>query len=295
MLSFERAVEAVESALRAQANEQLVAPPRFNVPTPDGALVFTAGAETFREHVIGFRAYDTFHNELAGHEQLTAVFDARTGVFKGLVIGKALGALRTAAINAVAVKHMARQQVGLLGVLGTGFQAGYHLEAALAVRDPKRVVVYSPNPDHRKRFAERMTAKLGRPVEAAAEAKAAVREADVLLCCTASPTPVFDAAWLRPGVHVNTIGPKFHDAHELPLEAAEGCHCLATDSLAQVEGFSKPFFLEGTPQRGRLVELCQIVAGKRAGRTANTDQTLFCSVGLAGTEVVIANEALKHA
>jgi ornithine cyclodeaminase len=45
----------------------------------------------------------------------------------------------------------------------------------------------------------------------------------------------------------------------------------------------------------RLVELSDMVAGNKPGRTSPEDFTLFCSVGLAGTEVVVANEALRRA
>jgi alanine dehydrogenase len=100
---------------------------------------------------------------------------------------------------------------------------------------------------------------------------------------------------LRPGTHVNTIGPKFEDTHELSPRVAEKSAIVATDSLAQVDAYPRPFFLAGTPARERMVELGEIVAGRRPGRTSPDDVTLFCSVGLAGTEVVLADAALMLA
>ena len=40
-------------------------------------------------------------------------------------------------------------------------------------------------------------------------------------------------------------------------------------------------------------ELDELVAGKRKGRSSPDELTLFCSVGLAGTEVVLADAAFK--
>ncbi len=45
--------------------------------------------------------------------------------------------------------------------------------------------------------------------------------------------------------------------------------------------------------RSLMIELSDVVAGRQAGRLSDSGVTLFCSVGLAGTEVVVANEALK--
>jgi ornithine cyclodeaminase len=44
----------------------------------------------------------------------------------------------------------------------------------------------------------------------------------------------------------------------------------------------------------RLVELSQIVAGRQPGRTSPEEISLFCSVGLAATEVVVAHEAFQR-
>lgn len=89
------------------------------------------------------------------------------------------------------------------------------------------------------------------------------------------------------------MGPKFQARHELPKEAATRAQCIATDSLAQVQGYAHPFFLTDTPALEQLVELGSIIAKEQPGRTAPEDITLFCSVGLAGTEVLVASQLFK--
>lgn len=103
---------------------------------------------------------------------------------------------------------------------------------------------------------------------------------------------MFEAEWLRAGTHINSIGPKLKRGHEVPFEAAARSQVIATDSLEQVDAFNT-FFLAGRPERARIAELSDIVTGKREGRVNQDAITLFCSVGLAGTEVVLANEVLK--
>lgn len=295
LLTPSKIVSTMEQALEAHAAGSLIAPPRFAVDTPRGGLVFTAGAETERARALGFRVYDTFASASPERTQLVAVYDSDTGGFRGLVTGILLGALRTAGINAVAIKHLARPDARILGVLGSGFQARRQVQAALAVRSFEEVRVYSPTAGHPGAFAAEMTTVLGVPVIAGESAEDVVRRAHVLITATTSPTPVFDAGWLRPGTHVNTIGPKYRDMHELSPEVAEQSAVVATDSLEQVDAYPRPFFLAGTPGRERMVELGEIVAGREAGRTSPDDLTLFCSVGLSGTEVVLADTALTLA
>jgi alanine dehydrogenase len=294
-LPMKNAVEVIEKAIHSKAYNELLAPPRFSVGTKDGSLVFTAGSEMKYFHTIGFRVYDRFPSEAPDRTQLVAVFDNQTGGFKGLVIGKSIGALRTAAINAVAIKHMARSDAKCLGILGAGFQASFHALAALSVRDFDTVKIYSPTVVRRETFAEEMQVRTNIPFEACSTSRDVVCCSDVLICATTSPKPVFDADWLKPGVHINTIGPKYKDMHELPIRAAERSQVIATDSIKQAGSYDKPHFLSGRPEWDRLLELSDIVVGKEEGRISDQDITIFCSVGLSGTEVVIANEAIRLA
>ena len=292
-LEIESVLSVIEQTLRAKAEGALFAPPRFSVEGDGGALVFTAGSETKYSRSIGFRVYGTFSDRSVDHQQLVAVFDSQTGGLRGLVIGKLIGALRTAAINALAIKYMARSDAQTLGILGSGFQAGFHAQAAIAVHQFQSAKVYSLTAAHRESFAAEMSAKTGIPFEAVSSAEEVVRFAEVLICATTSTLPMLEASWVRPGTHVNTIGPKFKGMAEIPYELAQKSRVIATDSLQQVDSYPKPFFLLGTPERERMVALSEIVLGKQSGRLSSNDVTLFCSVGLAGTEVVLAAEALR--
>lgn len=293
ILGLEAVINVIEQTLRAKEEGALIAPPRYSIGVDRGALVFTAGAETRYTRSIGFRVYDTFSDQSVDHHQLVAVFDSQTGSFRGLIVGKLVGALRTAAINAVAIKYMARSDAQNLGILGSGFQARFHMQAAMVVRPFQHARVYSPTASHREAFASEMSVTTDIPVEATDSAEDVVRFADVLICATTSTSPVLDASWVKSGAHINTIGPKFKGMSEIPYDLAQKSQVIATDSLQQVDSYSKQFFLLETPERNRMVELSEIVVGKQKARLSPNDVTLFCSVGLAGTEVVIADAALK--
>ena len=295
VMPMSAAVDRIESALREHAEGTMVAPPRFQVDVEKGSLIFTAGAVTNDDQAVGFRVYDRFHGARSSHGQVVVVFDSDTGDFKGVILGSHLGAMRTGAIGGVAIKHMARSDASRAAILGSGKQARTHLEAAVVVRSFESVKVYSPTATNREAFASEMRETLGLNVNPVISAKEAVTDADVVMCVTKSETPVFAPSWLKPGAHVNTVGPRFQGESELDASIASLVQVVATDSRRQLKSYAKPYFLSDTPWMDAMVELGDIVLGKQVGRQSSDDMTLFCTAGLSGTEVAVASEALRRA
>ncbi len=296
LIDMATAIEAVEQAFQARIAGTLVAPPRHDVAFPGhGNLVFTVGGVVGKDAVAGFRVYDTFEGDSPQRSQMVAVWDARTGALQGVVLGDRLGRLRTGAIGGVAIRYMASPTAEIVAVIGSGAQARTQLEAAAAVRRLRAVRVYSRSAENRAAFASEMAGNLGLAVTPVATARDAVDGADIVLCATTSAVPVIDAAWLAPNAHINTVGPKTRTQHELGPEVAERATVIATDSLEQSRAYREPFFLDGSPAMARMIDLAELVSGNAVARRAGDAMTLFCSVGLAGTEVLVAAAALRRA
>ena len=288
LVTMRDAVTVMQAVFRTMANDKLVAPPRFRLDAPlgNGALVFTAGATP---QALGFRVYDTFPSPSGTEQvQLVAVFDGNTGNFRGAIVGSAIGAMRTAAIGGVAIDQMARQDAQTLVIIGAGFQARQQVQAALAVRDFEQVILYSRTRSSAEKLQTFIKRRFTVACEVVDSAEIATRQADVLICATNSRHPVFETAWIKAGTHISSIGPKARAGHELPDDIDTICTSVATDSLAQLNGYDH--FLQG---RVTIVGLDQIVAGKQIGRITDNAITLFCSVGLAGTEVMLADLVLQ--
>ncbi|GES49747.1 hypothetical protein Rhsp01_23630 [Rhizobium sp. NBRC 114257] len=283
-----RAIDALEAAFRAKAAGKLVSPPRHHVSFPDrGDIVFTVGGIDGERPLAGFRAYETFTG--GQHSQVVAVWRADTAELQGIILGERLGQIRTGAIGGIAIRHLSAATARTVGIIGSGAQARTQLIAAAAVRDIGSARVFSRNPRNCAAFAEEMQLQLGIAVKPVSSAAEAVADADIVLCATSSDMPVIDASDLKAGVHINTIGPKTLKGHELGLDVANMASIIATDSPEQTRAYASPFFLSGTIHDERMLDLAAIVAGHVAGRTSPLDTTLFCSVGLAGTEVVVAS------
>jgi ornithine cyclodeaminase len=281
------AVQKMEDAFREMAAGNLNAPPRFHVAGNNGELIFTAGSSTGEENVIGFRVYDTFPGSLSTpyQNQVVVVYRNGDGYFKGLVIGRLLGSMRTGGIGGVAIKHLSRPDSKVLGVIGTGYQAVTQVKAAFAVRDIELVRFYNRTRSKAEEFAAGVAEDHNVVVQVVDSAREAVAGADILLTVTDSGTPVIESVWLEPGMHVNNIGPKMAVRHEMPVDIVNVCDLVVCDSIHQVEEYGADFFL--SPEN--FVALDQIIVGNVAGRPSAEAITLFVSVGLAGTEVVLAN------
>ncbi|WP_330455985.1 NAD(P)-binding domain-containing protein [Streptomyces sp. NBC_00820] len=273
------AVRAVREALVAAHEGALHAPPRVHADLGDGRLVFTAGHLRARE-LFGFRCYDT----VVGAEQLVAVWGSDDGRLRAVVHGDELGPRRTGAIGGVAVDVAARPGAIRLGLVGAGQQAWTQLWAVSAVRQVVDAVVTARRPERAEAFARRAADELGVRIRTVGTVEEAVRDRDVVILATNSTEPVLEADWIAPGTHVTTIGPKTVSRHEVPAALADHAHVLLTDSLAQVRGYGEAPVLPAD----RMVDLGAVVAGAAPGRTGPDEITVFCSVGLAGTEVAVA-------
>ena len=80
--------------------------------------------------------------------------------------------------------------------------------------------------------------------------------------------------------------PEQQERAEFGLDLPAVAALIVTDSLAQMDAYDPPNTLVDTPHRERVASLGALRAGDVAGPEPGT-VTLFCSVGLAGTEAFL--------
>jgi ornithine cyclodeaminase/alanine dehydrogenase-like protein (mu-crystallin family) len=279
-------VAAARETLAQLGRGELRAPARVRSKLGAIDYVFTAGA--LADGSSGFRAYRAGQDHVSG-DQLVAVWEP-DGRISGLVVGTALGEARTGALNAVAADLLARTEAHTLGLIGTGRQAWAHLWALTAVRPLHDIRVYSPNSQHRNAFAARARDELGLRAQVRDDATTAVRGADIVVLATRSATPVIDAADVAAGAHVTTIGPKAQSGHEIPTALVAKASVVTCDSPRQAAAYREPFFTDPTS----LTPLADVLCGAAPGRKRPDDITVHCSVGLAGSEVLLAQRLINN-
>ena len=137
---------------------------------------------------------------------LVFLFDTDTGEPLALMQEGYLQHLRVGASNAIGVKHLAKRDAKVVGMLGSGGMARSHLAAFCAVRPIERVKVYSPNPEHREAYAKEMAAALEVQVEAVNSAREAVAGTDIVATCTNSMDHILFGDMIEPGMHITSVG-----------------------------------------------------------------------------------------
>jgi ornithine cyclodeaminase/alanine dehydrogenase-like protein (mu-crystallin family) len=223
------------------------------------------------------------------HQALICVFDPTNGTPVALMDGTYITATRTAAGSALATRLLAREDTRVLAILGAGVQARTHADALRRVRPFEEIRVASRDAARAQQLADELGA------EVAGSFEDAVRGADVVAATTHATEPVVLRDWLAPGAHVNSVGAN-------PAGRGEVDQAIVRDALVAVEYRESTLapppagaaeFQEGPPRD--VVELGELVAGSRTGRTSPEQITLYKSVGVAVQDAAAAALVLAAA
>jgi len=295
LLTMSIALDAVEKAFLRLADGTAVLHPRRRLHPSGGAyLHYMAAADS----VDGYMGMKLYTSSRGGLRFLVPLFRVNTGELVALLEADYLGQMRTGAASGVATKFMARADARNAGIVGTGLQARTQLEAVAAVRKLERVRAFGRNPERRTQFCWDMSTKLGLPVEPAASAEEAVRDAGIVIAATNSTSPVVLGKWLSPGAHVNAIGANFPHKRELDDDAVSRASIIAADSIEQSRqeaGDLIQSFAGDETRWSAICELSEIVAGRIPGRNNAQQVTLFKSNGIAIEDVVVAARVFELA
>src|SRR5207248_7204704 len=133
---------------------------------------------------------------------LVLLFSTETGALLAMFPDGVMQRLRVGATSGLGLKHLAREDAQRLALIGSGWQAGTQLAAALAVRKFHDVRVYSPRRESREAFVAEMRQLHKIDIRAADSADACTEGADVIAASTSSMVRVIEPRWLKPGVHI---------------------------------------------------------------------------------------------
>ena len=224
---------------------------------------------------------------------LVLVFDAATGFPAALLLDNGyLTELRTGAAGALAADLLARREVETVGMVGSGGQARYQLEALLEVRRPRRVLVHGRSPERAAACAREMHERFGLPVQSVGSVREAVERADLLITATPSRAPLVRAEWLRPGVHVTALGSDGPDKRELDVAVLARADKVVADRLAQCLRLGEIHHAvdAGAMQAEDVhAELGEVAAGLKPGRTSDHEITVADLTGVGVQDAAVAD------
>ncbi|TMR91851.1 ornithine cyclodeaminase family protein [Nonomuraea basaltis] len=298
-----RAVQVLEDALRAGLDPEAT-PQRPVVDVPAGQLLLMPAAAG---RYVGVKAVTIAPgNPGRGLPRIQGTYlllDGDTLTPLAAMDGIALTSLRTPAVSALAVRHLADPRGGKLVVFGSGPQALGHVPAFREVRPITEVTVVGRDLARAESLAGRCRA-LGLPARALASASphgpaatdavaAAVAEADLVACCTTAREPLFPGMLARDGVTVVAVGSHEPGARELDSDLVARATVVVEARAAALEEAGDVIIpiRHGTITTGHLAgNLAELIAGEVV---AGPGPRVFKSTGMAWEDLVVAAAAYE--
>ncbi|MGF1624965.1 MAG: ectoine utilization protein EutC [Alphaproteobacteria bacterium] len=296
------AVEQVAEAFAALAGGQVVMPPilRLDIRDHNGEVdvktAYVPGLDSFAIKISpGF--FDNPKQGLPSVNGLMVVFSAHTGLVEALLLDNGyLTDVRTAAAGAVAARALARPEAATAAILGAGVQARLQLQALTLVRPIRSAAIWARDPAKAEAAARVLAAQLGIDVVAAADARAAVVGADIVVTTTPATEPILRAEWLASGQHVTAMGSDAEHKNELEPAVLRLADPYVADSFEQVRRLGELHHALGLVGADfPVTTLGQIVAGTAEGRRSAGAITVCDLTGTGVQDTAIATLARERA
>ena len=201
-------------------------------------------------------------------------------------------ALRTAAMSALAAKYLARKNSRVMALIGNGAQSEFQALAFAHIVGITELRLFDTDPAATQKLVKNLQGmnlqnkglKLPLKLTQCTSTFEAVRGADIITTLTADKAhaTIISDYMVEPGMHLNAIGGDCPGKTELDARILQG-----------TDRFDTAVFVEYTPQtriEGEIqhmpadfavTEMWQVINGEKAGRTNESQVTVFDSVGFA--------------
>jgi ornithine cyclodeaminase/alanine dehydrogenase-like protein (mu-crystallin family) len=289
-LPMGQAITALEHALLSGLDPQKSLP-RSSVPLEHGSFLLMPG-----EHgrYAGVKVLTVApENHTRGLPKIQGnflLFDADTLRPLALIDGVVLTAIRTPAISALAIHHLAPAQASSLLVFGTGPQALYHVRAVAAVRDLETITVVGRSETSTETLLEQLHTE---GYNAHRGTAADVAAAELITCCTSAREPLFDGSLVREDAVVVAMGSHEPDAREVDdaLLARSTVYVEDVETALREAGDVIIGIDHGAITHEELHDLSTLV---RTGPQPRTGPAFFKSVGMGWQDLITARLAYEN-
>jgi len=307
LLSMEEVMEAVELAFAEQGTKRTQISPKTYLPYQkyNGDVrtmsAYLEGLDISAVEVSNVHEDNRARFKMPTVMAIILMIEPKNGAPIAIVGGTHITAMRTGAAGGIAAKHLARKDPKIVGLIGAGVQARTQLMAMLTVFGSlEEVRVWSRTKHTREEFLAYVKKEEGKritrvvPVERPEDA---VRGSDIIVTATPSKAPIVLGDWIKPGMHVNSIGADAPGKQELDPAILKKAKVVVDD----LEHASYSSEINVPLSQGQLDlkdiwgSLGEIVAGLKQGRKSDDEITVFASTGLAIQDAVAANIAYKKA
>lgn len=223
---------------------------------------------------------------LTNHQSTVFLFDADTGKCQAVVGGNLLTALRTAAASSVSIRHLARADARVIGMIGAGHQAAFQLRAALEQRAFEKVIGWNYHPEMLPNI-EKVAAEAGLPFEAVD--LPGMAEADVIISITSAFAPSLMADHVSKGTHIACMGTDTKGKQEVEAALLARATVFADDVAQSVSiGEAQHAVTQGLISEGDITRIGDVINRRHPGRSSVDQITLFDGTGVGLQDLAVA-------
>ena len=296
LLTIDLAIESQRKAFRNLASGEAILPERLLLNGDEDSVSFCYAArlDAAAGAVCKFGSVNPGNGNrgLPTISALVTVLDELTGLPVAIMDGTSVTTIRTSAASAVAVEALARPGSNRLAVIGSGVQAAAHVRAIARVLELTDVTVWSRDRSACEALVRTLNAEYDFAVVAA------VNDADVITTCTSSIDPVLESSWVKDGATVISVGSFAPDRCEIPQDLVARASAVVIDHAGTAKEHAGPIvgaLATGTLEAADLIELGDVLIGRKVART-NPDQVIYYnSVGIGIQDAAAAQAVLAAA
>lgn len=280
LLPYDRLVTSLRATMLDYADGRIVSPERLVVPLQDGAVMLSmpATAADLAMHKLvnvcpknGPLGLSTIHG------QVTA-YHAATGVPLFMLDGPTVTGRRTAAVTLLGIDTILGRAPTHVLLIGTGKQAGHHVEALNARYPSAKIAVLGSKPEKARAFCASFGG-LSNPI-GALDSNVIPESVDVVIATTTSRAPVYRLPAME-GRLVIGVGAFTPEMAEISPATVQGS-TVFVDDLAGAKHEAGDLIQAGIDWSG----VRALAALLKPGATRSFDRpVLFKSVGCAAWDL----------
>ena len=292
-------VPMLEEGFMAYSEGKSIVPPvgELTFDQPPGDVHIKYGYIIGKTYYVIKIASGFWENEKYGipnGQGMMLIFEQKTGQPRAILLDDAmLTDIRTAIAGQICAQRLSNN-IRKIGIIGTGLQARLQVEYLSKITDCKDVLVWGRNTKKMNLYKDDMK-KLGFEVVLAESAKSVASECNLIITATASNEPLLNKNDILNGTHITAMGSDTPGKRELGPGIIKSADLVVADSIDQCQerGEIACALRDGDISKQQIVELGDVLSGKKLGRQNEKQITVADLTGVAVQDIQIATAVFK--